>query len=116
MAERIRADTGHIDRRELPDLLCDADESRSAAHAADVASSGAKVDDQAFIDALDATASVTVCAFAIIPTDAPLLRIPGDADDTTGIHQPSRLMVDKTTTVPRSKLAANESAASPTTT
>jgi hypothetical protein len=27
-----------------------------------------------------------------------------DADDTTGIRQPSRLMVDKITTVPRSKL------------
>lgn len=56
-------------------------------------------------DALfDATASVTVCAFTTDPTDAPLFRIPIDADDTTGIRQPSRLMVDKITTVPRSKL------------
>jgi mRNA interferase MazF len=37
-------------------------------------------------------------------TDAPLFRIPIEADDTTGIRQPSRLMVDKITTVPRSKL------------
>jgi mRNA interferase MazF len=55
-------------------------------------------------DLFDATASVTVCAFTTDPTDAPLFRIPIDADDTTGIRQPSRLMVDKITTVPRSKL------------
>lgn len=56
-------------------------------------------------DLFDATASVTVCAFTTDPTDAPLFRIPIDADDTTGIRQPSRLMVDKITTVPRSKLS-----------
>ena len=55
-------------------------------------------------DLFDATSSVTVCAFPSDPTDAPLFRIPIDADDTTGIRQPSRLMVDKITTVPRSKL------------
>jgi mRNA interferase MazF len=55
-------------------------------------------------DLFDATNSVTVCAFTTDSTDAPLLRIPVDADDTTGIRQPSRLMVDKITTVPRSKL------------
>lgn len=55
-------------------------------------------------DLFDATASVTVCAFTTDQTDAPLFRIPIDADDTTGIRQPSRLMVDKITTVPRSKL------------
>jgi mRNA interferase MazF len=55
-------------------------------------------------DLFDATASVTICAFTIDPTDAPLLRIPVDADGTTGIRQPSRLMVDKITTVPRAKL------------
>lgn len=55
-------------------------------------------------DLFDATDSVTVCAFTTDPTDAPLFRIPIDADDTTGIRQPSRLMVDKITTVPRAKL------------
>ncbi len=55
-------------------------------------------------DLFDATASVTVCAFTTDDTDAPLLRIPVDADEVTGIRQPSRLMVDKITTVPRSKL------------
>ena len=55
-------------------------------------------------DLFDATASVTVCAFTTDDTDAPLFRIPVAADETTGIRQPSRLMVDKITTVPRSKL------------
>lgn len=55
-------------------------------------------------DLFDATASVTVCAFTTDDTDAPLFRIPVDADEATGIRQPSRLMVDKITTVPRSKL------------
>lgn len=55
-------------------------------------------------DLFDATASVTVCALTTDPTDAPLVRIPVAADDTTGIREPSRLMVDKITTVPRSKL------------
>ena len=55
-------------------------------------------------DLFDATSSVTVCALTTDQTDAPLFRIPVDADDTTGIREPSRLMVDKITTVPRSKL------------
>ena len=55
-------------------------------------------------DLFDATASVTICAFTTDETDAPLFRIPVDADATTGIRQPSRLMVDKIATVPRSKL------------
>lgn len=55
-------------------------------------------------DLFDATASVTVCALTTDQTDAPLFRIPVDADDSAGIRQPSRLMVDKITTVPRSKL------------
>ncbi len=55
-------------------------------------------------DLFDATASVTVCAFTTDDTDAPLFRIPVNADEGTGIRQPSQLMVDKITTVPRSKL------------
>lgn len=52
----------------------------------------------------DATASVTVCAFTTDPTDAPLIRPLIEADEVSGIREPSRLMVDKITTVPRSKL------------
>lgn len=55
-------------------------------------------------DRFDATASVTVCAFTTDPTDAPLFRLPIDADDVTGIREPSQLMVDKLTSIPRSKL------------
>ena len=55
-------------------------------------------------DRFDATASVTVCAFTTDPTDAPLIRPLIEADDVTGIRESSRLMVDKITTVPRSKL------------
>jgi mRNA interferase MazF len=55
-------------------------------------------------DRFDATASVTVCAFTTDLTDAPLLRLLIDADEVTGIRESSRLMVDKITTIPRSKL------------
>ena len=55
-------------------------------------------------DRFDATASVTVCAFTTDPTDAPLVRLLVEADEVTGIRESSRLMVDKITTIPRSKL------------
>lgn len=55
-------------------------------------------------DRFDATASVTVCAFTTDPTDAPLIRLLLEADETTGIRESSRLMIDKITTIPRSKL------------
>ena len=55
-------------------------------------------------DRLDATASVTVCALTTDPTEAPLFRLSVVPDETNGIHEPSSLMVDKITTVPRTKL------------
>ena len=55
-------------------------------------------------DRFDATSSVTVCAFTTDPTDAPLLRLLVEADEATGIRESSRLMVDKVTTIPRSRL------------
>ncbi len=55
-------------------------------------------------DRFDATASVTVSAFTTDPTDAPLLRLLVEADEVSGIREPSRLMIDQVTTVPRSKL------------
>jgi len=55
-------------------------------------------------DRFDATASVTVCVFTTDPTDAPLFRLPVVPDATNGIREPSNLMVDKITTVPRTKL------------
>lgn len=55
-------------------------------------------------DRFDATASVTICAFTTDPTDAPLIRLLIEADEVTGIRESSRLMIDKITTIPRSKL------------
>jgi mRNA interferase MazF len=55
-------------------------------------------------DRFDATASVTVCEFTTDPTDAPLVRLLVEADETTGIRESGRLMVDKLTTISRSKL------------
>lgn len=55
-------------------------------------------------DRFDATDSITVCAFTTDPTEAPLLRIRVEADETNGLRESCSLMVDKITTVPRSKL------------
>jgi len=55
-------------------------------------------------DRFDATASVTVCAFTTDPIDAPLIRLFVEADEVTAIRESSRLMVDKVTTISRSKL------------
>jgi len=55
-------------------------------------------------DRFDATASVTVCAFTTDPTEAPLIRLRVGPDEQNGLHEPSSLMVDKVTTVPRTRL------------
>jgi mRNA interferase MazF len=55
-------------------------------------------------DRFDATDSVTVCAFTTDPTEAPLLRLVVEPDEVSGLHERSSLMVDKITSVPRSKL------------
>jgi mRNA interferase MazF len=55
-------------------------------------------------DRFDASDSVTVCAFTTDPTEAPLFRLRIEPDDTNGLREPCSLMVDKITTVPRSKL------------
>lgn len=55
-------------------------------------------------DHFDATDLVTVCTFTTDPTAAPFIRLPVAPDDQNGLGETSSLMVDKTTTVPRSKL------------
>ncbi len=55
-------------------------------------------------DRFDTTDLVTVCAFTTDPTKAPLLRIPLTADAMNKLRKPSSLMVDKITTMPRSKM------------
>lgn len=55
-------------------------------------------------DRFDKTASVTVCAFTTDPTDAPLFRLFIQPDASNGLRKACRLMVDKITTVPKTKL------------
>jgi len=55
-------------------------------------------------DRFDATNSITVCVFTTDPTEAPLIRLPVAPTQSNGLKRQSRLMVDKITTVPKSKL------------
>ena len=50
------------------------------------------------------TDSVTVCPFTTDNTEAPLFRLDITASPTSGLQSASRLMVDKITTVPRTRL------------
>lgn len=52
----------------------------------------------------DATASITVCGFTTDQTEAPLFRLAISPSAENGLEVPSCLMVDKLTTMPRSKL------------
>lgn len=56
-------------------------------------------------DAFDATASMTICPFTTHAIDAPLMRLPIGPSEQNGLRAPSQLMVDKITTVSRTKLA-----------
>ena len=56
-------------------------------------------------DRFDATESVTICAFTTDPTEAPLFRLRVEPSTANGLHEDSSLMVDKITTVHRSRLA-----------
>jgi len=55
-------------------------------------------------DSFDATDSITICAFTTDQTEAPLFRLPVEPNVRNGLRAPCRLMVDKITTVPKSKL------------
>jgi mRNA interferase MazF len=55
-------------------------------------------------DRFDATASVTVCPLTTNPVEAPLTRILVESSPRHVLGQPSRLMVDKVVTVPRTSL------------
>lgn len=50
------------------------------------------------------TDSVTICPFTTDPTDAPLIRLVIEPNQGNGLDTPSRIMVDKVTTVRRAKL------------
>ncbi|MGQ0432146.1 MAG: type II toxin-antitoxin system PemK/MazF family toxin [Microthrixaceae bacterium] len=55
-------------------------------------------------DRFDATDSLTVCAFTTDSTEAPLIRLRVEASESTGLSVDCSLMVDKITTIPRSKV------------
>lgn len=55
-------------------------------------------------DSFDATDSIAVCPFTTDETEAPLFRLQIEPNERNGLRARSRLMVDKITTVPKSKL------------
>ena len=55
-------------------------------------------------DRFDATTSITVCGFTRDETDAPLFRLPVEPTGVNRLDVPSKLMVDKISTVPKDKL------------
>ena len=64
-------------------------------------------------DRFDSTQSITLCPLTTEPTDLPLFRLPLAPSRGNGLRMTSRLMVDKITTVPRSKLGARLGHVSP---
>ena len=55
-------------------------------------------------DSFDGTGSITICAFTTDETDAPLFRLPVEPNERNGLRTGCRMMVDKITTVPKSKV------------
>ena len=55
-------------------------------------------------DSFDATVSVSICPLATTAVDTQVMRIPVRATQTSGLRQDSVLVIDKITTVSRSKL------------
>ena len=58
-------------------------------------------------DSFDATDSITLCAFTTDETEAPLFRLAVEPSEPNGLRAACRLMVDKITTVPKSRLGAH---------
>lgn len=52
-------------------------------------------------DRFDSTDSITICLFTTDPSEAPFLRLRIEPDSGNGLRDPSRLMVDKISTVRR---------------
>ena len=57
-------------------------------------------------DSFDGTDSITICAFTTDEIDAPLFRLPVEPNERNGLRIKCRMMVDKITTVPKSKVGA----------
>jgi len=59
------------------------------------------VQDDSFSD----TKSITICSFTTTERDAPLIRVQVMPTEQNGLREPSHLMIDKITTVPKSRFA-----------
>lgn len=57
-------------------------------------------------DSFDGTDSITICTFTTDETEAPLFRLPVEPNERNGLRSPCRLMVDKITTIPKSRAGA----------
>jgi mRNA interferase MazF len=57
-------------------------------------------------DSFDATDSIAICAFTTDETDAPLFRLPVAPNERNGLRAACRLMMDKISTVPKTKVGA----------
>ena len=55
-------------------------------------------------DAFGATALITICPFTTHAIDAPLMRMSIEPSDSNGLRVRSQLMIDKITTVSRTKV------------
>jgi mRNA interferase MazF len=55
-------------------------------------------------DSFDGTASITICTLTTQKTEAPLFRLPVEPSERNGLRAPCQMMVDKITTVPKSKM------------
>jgi mRNA interferase MazF len=55
-------------------------------------------------DRFDANDAIAICAFTTDAAKTPLLRVPVEPTAQNGLREPSRLMIDKITTLPRSRL------------
>jgi len=55
-------------------------------------------------DRFDATGSITICIMTSDKSEAPLFRIVIQPSERNGLTIASRLMIDKITTIPKSKL------------
>lgn len=58
-------------------------------------------------DAFDATASITICPFTTHVVDAPLMRLSIEPSVRNGLRAASQLMIDKITTVSKTKLESD---------
>lgn len=55
-------------------------------------------------DNFDAVASITVCPFTTDPSNIPMLRVAIQPSPENGLGEASQIMVDKVTTLPKTKL------------